>query len=160
MRVEGEYEGQTEFRVSHRRRLCRNTSHDSRGISHRHAGTCENEHRGHVGDDAGWLEDGNVGSRAERRDRVSFGLCGCFLSFSPGPELREGPDLRANAMAGLTTGSSANDRGGCVQFSHGWGQGRRDVAVRPPDLRRVAGLLAGGAIERTSLAEPRTKQAA
>ena len=56
-------------------------------------------------------------------------------------QLREGADRRANAMAGLTTGSSANDRGGCVKFSHGWGQARRDVAVRPPDLRRVAGLV-------------------
>ena len=64
-----------------------------------------------------------------------------FYRFLPGPELREGADLRANAMAGLTTGSSANDRGGCVQFSHWWGQGRRDVAVRSPDLRRVAGLV-------------------
>jgi len=67
--------------------------------------------------------------------------CGFLLSFSPGPELREWADLRANAMVGLTIGSSANDRGGCVQFSHGWGQGRRDVAVPSPDLRRVAGLL-------------------
>jgi len=127
-------------RVSDRRRLGRNTSNDSSGISPRHAGTCENEHRGHVGDDAWWLEDGNVGSRAERRNRASFGLCGFLLTFSPGPELREGADLRANAMASLTIGSSANDRGGCVQFRHGWDQGRRDVAVRSPDLRRVAGL--------------------
>jgi hypothetical protein len=46
-----------------------------------------------------------------------------FLTFSPGPELREGADLRANAMASLTIGSSANDRGGCVQFRHGWDSG-------------------------------------
>jgi hypothetical protein len=94
-----------------------------------------------VSDHAGRLEDGNVGSRAERCDYLSAGLRGLPLSFFPKSGLREGADLRANAMADFATLDSATDWSGVVQFSNGWDQGLGDVIARSSSLRSLAGFV-------------------
>jgi hypothetical protein len=158
--AEGEYEDETESRVSHRGRLCRNTSHDSSGLSPRCADRCENELRGRVSDHAGGLEDGNVGPRSERCDYFSLAYVVFLYRFFPGPAYVKG--LTFGLVLWLASQLLILPLIGAGLFSSQMGGIRASGTLLLGHLVYgvLLGSLAGSAIEGLSASKPRANYAA